>query len=183
MTMKSMTRTIAACGVIFAAGCQVPAPIVDTTPPEITVLVSGAHGRNIFRSADGVLAAPDNCIKVSDMPTQLILIVGDAGGVDSASINAFAGTIVPASVDVAPRAPEGSFAIRSGSGGDTLAITLTPPSPTTVRTAATAVFEVNGTLPMAITASARDRAGHAVELPQFDLRALDDTGVRCRGDR
>ena len=156
--MKSITLIIAA-GVFFVAGCIVPAPTKDTTSPEITVTVSRARGRNIFRSIDGVLEPGNNCIRVPDMPTQLILIAGDAGGVESVSLKAFPGRIVPESVEVAPRAPEGAFSIRSESGADILAITLTPPSPTTVRTAATAVLEVNGTLPIAITAWARDRAG------------------------
>jgi hypothetical protein len=62
-----------------------------------------------------------------------------------------------------------------------LDINLTPPSPTTVRTGATATLEVNGALPMAILAWARDRAGNYIELPQFDLRS-PETGAQCRGN-
>jgi hypothetical protein len=179
--MKSTTRIIAAGFVFFVAGCEVPAPTRDTTTPEVTVTVSGARGRNVFRSIDGKLGEKENCIKVPELPTQLILIAGDGGGVQSTSIRAFPAMIVPASVEISPRPPEGTFAIRSDSGGDTLTITLvTTPSPTTVRTGATAILDVNGRLPIAIVASVRDRAGNVAELPQFDLRSMDDA-VQCRG--
>lgn len=180
---KNLTRMVLIGVVLFVTGCEVPAPSTrDTTPPEITVTVSRARGRNVFRSIDGKLDAPDNCIKVPELPTQLILIAGDAGGIESASIKAFPGTIVRESLEVSPRAPEGSFAVRTESGADILAITLTPPSPTTVRTGATAILEVNGRSPIAIVASARDRAGNVTELPQFDIRT-PDSAVVCRGDR
>ena len=179
--MKSMTRIIAAGVVFFVAGCEVSAPTTDTTTPEITVIVSGGRGGNIFRSIDGELDAPDNCIKVPDTPTQLVMIVGDSGGVKFASINAFSGPIVPGSVELIPRPPEASFRIRTERGADFLDITLTPPAPGRVRTGATAVFEVDGELPKAISASARDYAGNVARLPQFNLHALNDV-VLCRGD-
>ena len=72
-----------------------------------------------------------------------------------------------------------AYEIGSESGGDTLTITLTPPSPTTVRTGATAIFEINGRLPVAIVAQARDRAGNTTNLPQFDIRG-PETGAVCR---
>jgi hypothetical protein len=166
---------------LVVAGCVRPAPASDSTPPDIVVFVSRARGRNYFRSIDGIQKPPDNCIIVREMPTQLILIAGDAGGLQSAGIRGFSGTIVPDSVSVTPPAPEGSFSItREPSGADRLDITLTPPSPTTVRTGVTATLEVNGALPMSILAWARDRAGHYIELPQFDLRG-PETGADCRG--
>jgi hypothetical protein len=177
--IRSMTLIIAAVVFLFA-GCQVPAPTKDTTPPEVTVTVSRAHGRNIFRSIDGVQGKGNDCIIVRDMPTQLILIAGDAGGVASTSLRAFTGRIVPESLEVSPRPPEGSSSIRSEAVGDTLTITLTPPSPTTVRTGATAVLEVNGPLPISIYAWVTDRAGHYVELPPFTLDSPAN-GVQCRG--
>ena len=65
---------------LVVGGCVRPAPASDTTPPDIVVFVSRARGRNYFRSIDGVQKPPDNCIIVREMPTQLIRIVGDAGG-------------------------------------------------------------------------------------------------------
>jgi hypothetical protein len=173
-----ITKTIASGFAFLVMGCEVPAPTIDTTPPEVTVTVSRARGPNVFRSIDGELGAKENCIKVPEMPTQLILIAGDAGGVDFATIAAV-GTIIPESVEFTPRPPEGSSSIRTGTT-QSLIITLTPPSPSTVRTGATAILEVDGRLPMPITASVRDRAGTLVQLPQFDLRSLEDA-VQCRG--
>jgi len=166
---------------LLLGDCVRPAPASDTTPPEIVVFVSRARGRNYFRSIDGVQKPPDNCIIVREMPTQLILIAGDSGGLQSAGIRGLSGTIAPDSVSVTPPAPEGAFSVtREASGADRLDITLTPPSATTVRTGVTATLEVNGALPMAIFAWARDRAGHYIELPQFDLRG-PETGSICRG--
>jgi len=163
----------------FVTACQVPRPTTDTTPPEVTVTVSRAHGPNIFRSIDGVLKSPNDCIIVREMPTQLILIGSDAGGVALVGLKALSGRIIPESVEVSPRAPEASYSISTESGADFLDITLTPPSPTTVRTGAVAVLEVNGSLPMAILAWVRDRAGHYVEF-QFELRG-PETATPCRG--
>ena len=166
---------------LVVGGCVRPAPASDTTPPDIVVFVSRARGRNYFRSIDGVQKPPDNCIIVREMPTQLILVAGDSGGLQSAGLRALRGTIAADSVVITPPAPEGSFSITTEASGATrLDINLTPPSPTTVRTGATATLEVNGALPMAIIAWARDRAGHYTELPQFDLRG-PETAVVCRG--
>ena len=182
MMMKSMTRIIAAGVVVFVAGCEVPAPTTDTTTPEITVIVSGGRGGNIFRSIDGELDAPDNCIKVPDTPTQLVMIVGDSGGVKFASIKAFSGPIVPGSVELIPRPPEASSRIRTERGGaDNLDITLTPPAPGRVRVLATAVFEVDGGLPIGIRASAREYAGNEALLPLFSLEPRI-AAQECRGD-
>lgn len=181
MRVKTLICLIAAVGSLSVAGCERPATTRDTTLPDITVIVSRAHGRNYFRTSDGVLKPPDNCIVVREMPTQLIMIAGDAGGLQLAAIKAFSGRITPESVAITPVAPEGSHVIRAEGGAEILEIRLTPPSPTTVRTGATAFFEVNGALPMAITAWARDRAGNSVELAQFDLRG-PETGALCRGN-
>jgi hypothetical protein len=166
--------------VVFV-GCIKPRPTTDTTDPEIVITVSRGRGGNIFRSVDGRYEAPNNCIKVPDMPTQLIMIAGDSGGVAFASVRAFGGRIVSESVEVAPRAPEASFSIRSESGSGILDVRLTPPSPGAVRTGASAVFEVDGSLPISITATAGDYAGNAGHLAQFEIRSLDDAVV-CRGD-
>ena len=181
MKIKYIACLIAAASLLFFAGCERPATTEDKTNPEITVFVSGARGRNYFRSIDGVMDPPDNCIIVRQMPTQLIMIAGDAGGIQLAGIKAFTGTISRDTVAITPAAPEGAFSITTDRGADTLEIRLTPPSPTTVRTGATAAFEVNGPLPMAITAWARDRAGNYAELPQFDLRS-PETAANCRGE-
>jgi hypothetical protein len=94
--------------VLLIAACQVPVPTKDTTPPELSFTVSGARGRNLFRSIDGPQAPPNNCIRVTGTPIQLIAIAGDAGGIQrlQLSVNREA-RIVPESVDVTPRAPEG----------------------------------------------------------------------------
>lgn len=174
-------RLVAAGAAFLAGACEVPAPTADTTPPEITVIVSRGRGGNIFRSADGELEPGQDCIKVPDTPAQLSFIVGDAGGVQTAVLKAFPGPIVPGSVVVSPGAPVGSSSIRSERGADFLEITLTPPSPDTVMTGAAAVLEVDGDLPIAITASARDHAGNVADLSQLELRALNDA-VICRGE-
>ncbi len=179
--ISKMITCLVMVSLLVVGGCVRPAPASDTSPPEITVFVSRARGRNYFRSVDGVQKPPDNCIIVREMPTQLILVAGDAGGLQLAGLKAFTGTIASDSVVVTPTPPEGAFSITTEpSGANILEIRLTPPSPTTVRTGATAILEVNGPLPMAITAWARDRAGNTMELPQFDLRG-PETGVACRG--
>ena len=76
--MKRMTRAIGGGMVFLGAACTAPAPATDTTPPEITVTVSRARGRNVFRSIDGRSGPTDNCIIVPEIPTQLILIAGDS---------------------------------------------------------------------------------------------------------
>ncbi len=165
--MKRLTLAIAA-AVFFIAACTAPAPPAtppDTTPPEITVTVR-ARGRNVFKSIDGPLKGSEMCIIIEDGPVQLVLIAGDAGGLDAVSLSTFTGTIVPGSIDVTPRAPESTLSTPAGG----LLITLPPPSPTTVRTGVVAIFEVEGRTPISVTAWARDRAGQTANLEQFDLR-------------
>lgn len=180
--IKRMTRAIAGGMVLLSAACTAPAPATDTTPPEITVTVSGVGGRNVFRSIDGKQGPTDSCIIVPREPTQLILIAGDSGGIQTVTLRAVVGRIVPESVDVTPRPPEGSYEIRSDPGGDTLVITLTPPSPGIVRTGATAIFNIASPTPISIVATATDRADHSTELPQFDLRGAHES-VICRNSR
>jgi hypothetical protein len=50
-----------------------------------------------------------------------------------------------------------------------------------VRTGASAIVQVDGTLPISVVAWARDYAGNYGELAQVDLRLLGDPTV-CRGD-
>ena len=177
--MKTMTRLIAACAICFVAACERPATTTDTTAPEITVTVSGVRGRNVFRSIDDNQGPVNDCIKVPDNRTQLILIAGDAGGIETVTLSAATpARIIPESLIVSPRAPEGSFSIRP----EGLIITLTPPSPTTVRTGATAILEVEGVLPFGISAWARDRSGNTGVLPAFYLTALASP-IQCRNDR
>jgi len=181
--MKNMARVIAAGVVFIVAGCVTPAPTTDTTVPEIIVIVAGGRAHdNMFRSFDGQLDLTDQCIKVPDMPTQIIMIAGDAGGIQVAHIKVLFGTIIPESVTVSPLTPETTYTLNSESGADSLHITLTPPAPGMVRTGVTAVFKVNGDLPIAITADASDYARNTASLPQFDLRSLDDV-VTCRGNQ
>ena len=180
--MSSKTGMLAVAAIFLIAGCATTAPSSDTTNPEVTVIVSEGRGGNIFRSRDGELPPTQSCINVPEPPRQLILIAGDSGGVRSASIKVFPGTIDPDSVEVTPAAPEGTFAIRTERGADTLVITLTRTAPDVVRTGATAIIEVEGDLPMAITGHAEDWAGNVAVLPQFDLRSPDDAVV-CRGEQ
>lgn len=172
---------LAACVVLLLAGCETPAPTSDADPPEITVTVARGRGDNIFRSEDGELATPDDCIKVPGTPVELVLIVGDSGGVQTAAISAFLGVIDPDSVEVTPAEPESSYSIGADRGTETLEITLRPPTPDTVRTGATATLQVDGRLPVVIGAYARDQSGNTVELSPFELRTLDDA-VICRGE-
>lgn len=167
---------------LFVSACATRVPTSDTTPPEITVTVSEGRGNKIFRSTDGEYPAGENCIKVPGTPTQLSVIFGDSGGVNIASIKVFPATIIPGSIEVTPASPEATYTIRTERRADMLDIDLEPASDGTVRTGATAVFEINGNLPIAVTASAADYSGNVSHLSQFDLRSLDDL-VICRGDR
>lgn len=180
--MNSNMRMTAAWAIFLIAGCTTTAPTSDTMDPEVTVIVSEGRGGNIFRSRDGELPPTESCINVPDPPRQLILIAGDSGGVRSASIRVFPGTIDPDSVEVTPAAPEATFTIRTDRGGDTLVINLTRPAPGMVRTGATAIIQVDGTLPMAITADAVDYAGNVAALPAVELRSPRDAVV-CRGEQ
>ena len=167
---------------LFTAGCITSESTSDTTDPEITITVLRGRGGNIYRSSDGELAPGDNCIKVPGTPVQLTMVVTDLGGVESASIQVFPGAIDPGSLEITPPAPESSYAIRTDRLTQFLDINLTPPSAGTVRTGATAVLHVDGDLPIAIRAYARDYAGNEASLGQFDLRAAADDVVLCRGD-
>jgi len=177
--MKMTIRVIASALLLLSLACERPRPTTpDTTPPEITVYVVGVRGRNFFRSIDGPQKTPNDCVKVPDGPQQLIMIAGDAGGLETVTLSAAPSVrITPESVDVTPRPPEGSYSIRP----EGLIITLTPPSPTTIRTGATASLEVNGTLPYGVSAWARDRAGNTAVLPSFYLTA-ERSPVVCRNN-
>lgn len=163
------------------AGCATHIPSSDTTPPEVTITVRDGRGDNVFKSADGEYAAGENCIKVPDTPTRLTAIAGDSGGVRILSIKVLPGNIVPESVEITPASPESSYSIRSEEGVDILNITLEPSPEGIARTAITAVFDVSGELPSAVTASAGDHSGNVSHLPQFDIRELTDLTV-CRGE-
>ena len=180
MKIKSIACLGAAVCLLFFSGCERPATSGDKTNPEITVFVSRARGRNYFRSVDGVQTPPNNCIIVREMPTQLILIAGDLGGIQRVGIRIIPGTIVRETLEITPAAPESSHTITRDRESDELQIALTPPSPTTVRTGATATFDINGTLPLVVYAFGRDRAGNYAEVAQFELRGPDE-GVVCRG--
>lgn len=179
MKIKTAACLMMALGLLLLPGCERPVPPTDSMVPEIIVFVAGVRGHNYFRTSDGP-EPKNNCVVVREMPTQLIMIAGDAGGIQSAGIRASTGTIARDTLAISPAAPESSFTITTDGGADTLEITLTPPSPTTIRTGATASFEVSGSLPMGILAWARDRVGNYIELPQFELRS-PETGMQCRG--
>jgi len=182
MVRRSIGAALAVAGVAsLLPGCERTPPASDALPPEITVTVSQGRGGNVFRSRDGVLRTGEDCIGVPPPPVELALIVGDDGGVLEAGLRVTGGTIRRESIEVTPAAPEATVSVTADRGSDLLRIQLTRPSPDTVRTGASAIVQIDGTLPIAVVASARDYAGHYEELPQFDLRALDDPTV-CRGD-
>jgi len=166
---------------VLATGCEVPRSDSDSASPLITITVSEGRGNPVYKSDQARTGPSDDCINVADTPVELSMIVGDAGGVQSAWIKVFPATIDPDSVTVTPASPEGEYSITSERGADILTINLTAPSETTVRTGATAVLRVNGSLPIAVQAYAVDFAGNRASLPQFDLRALTDAVV-CRGE-
>jgi len=167
---------------LILSGCMTRIPETDTTPPTVSVTVNKGMGHNIFSSTDGEWNAVESCIKVPGTPTKLTLVAGDAGGVKFASIKVFPASIVPDSVEVTPGPGEASYSIRTERHADFLEITLTPADDGSVRTGATAVVNINGELPIAVTASALDYSGNVTNLPQFDLRSPDDLTV-CRGNR
>ena len=180
--MRSELYGVVAVGMlILAAGCEVPRSDSDSESPLITITVSEGRGNPVYKSDESRTGPDDDCINVPSVPVELSMVVGDAGGVQSAWIKVFPATIDPSSVTVTPASPEGEYSITSERGADTLLINLTAPSETTVRTGATAVFTVNGSLPIAVQAYAIDFAGNRASLPQFDLRALTDAAI-CRGE-
>lgn len=175
--VKSIRLTIVAGAACLVAGCERPAPPTDSIPPTITVIVSSVRGRNIFRSTDGFRVGGENCIRVPDKRTQLILIAGDAGGLQSVLLSASgSGVIIPDSIEATPPPPEGTLDARA----EGMSITLTPPSPTTVRTGATAILEVEGTLPFGIIGWARDHSGNSANFDPFYLVSTADTETPCR---
>lgn len=166
---------------ILLSGCMTRVPESDTTPPTVSVTVNRGMGHNIFDSTDGQWSGSESCIKVPGAPTKLTLVAGDAGGVKFASLKVFPATVDPDSVEVTPGPGEASYSIRTERHSNFLEITLTPADDGSVRTGTTAVLNVRGELPIAVTATALDYSGNTTDLPQFDLRSPDDL-TECRGN-
>jgi hypothetical protein len=182
MVRRSVGAALAVAGAVsLLPGCETRPPASDALPPEVTVTVSQGRGGNVFRSSDGVPPPGEDCIEVPPPPVGLALIVGDSGGVLEAGLRVTGGTIRRESIEVTPAAPEATVSVAADRGSDLLRIQLTRPSPDTVRTGASAIVQVDGTLPISVVAWARDYAGNYGELAQVDLRLLGDPTV-CRGD-
>ena len=181
--MKAALTILTLSGLVLA-GCTGPEVATDGTPPGITLTAFNQAGNPMFRSSEGPDQPRDACADFASLPARFALSVADAGGVQSAEVHVFPGQFDPTSVAVGPGAPESTVAISSsGSSSQDLTVTLSPPSPGTVRTGLLILFDVQAPgLPVSLNIGARDTHGNFTSLYQVDARQPGD-GVGCRGGR
>jgi hypothetical protein len=185
MTGTIMTKAwFALTAVLALAACTASEVASDATPPELTLSALNRAGNPTFSSREGADTPADACAHFAIAPAHFALSVSDAGGVGRVTVRAAFGRIDPASVIVAPGAPESSLSVASTSSGNEIDVGLSPPGPGLVRTGVLLTFDVVAPSgpPVGVIASAADTHGNLGGLYQVDVRQPGDS-VRCRGDR
>lgn len=165
---------------LFITGCSTHSQVGDTSPPEVSVTVNEAGGNNTFGALEREFGPGENCIKVNSSPVTLSVNANDTEGLGVVSIKTLPAKIVPGSVNINAPGSEISRKIRTEDSTDILNITVDEESPGTAEI--TVSFDLEGSLPFAVTASAADQAGNSSSVPQFSIRESSDLTV-CRGDQ
>jgi len=172
------------------AGCVETAPGgADETPPDITLRVLNASGDAGFSTYEGPEAPIDACVFPRQFPANLIISVGDAGGISLVNVHVFPARIVPGSVSVGPSAPATSHEITATGGAADLTIRVATPGDGLVRTGVVTTLDVTdggtGAIgPTAITVDAVDVAGNAASLWQVDIqKEINRDIIVCRNSQ